>query len=404
MSFLNNRSTLSSQLLTQPYLSKRILRALISLPRENRSWFYLLLVLTALVLIVMVYFGIRLQGFRPSNNVQWSASGIGLTFEESSQAYTESFFTGSGSDSRIGLTIELAIHPRYLSKSSIGMLMMVHDGDADSQLVICQWHSSLIIMNGNDYSNRRRIPRISLKLDPNRYEPHFITIVSNKTGTKIFLDGALKKSNKNLALRYPDGTAQARLVVASSMTGRNSWVGTMMGLAFYDHGLEDDMIAQHFEMWRAKRNFSAFKLHGPRLLYSFDEGQGKRIYSKLGDGLDLNVPARIKVLQTKAFSWPQWEDLGSPNRVKDILINFAGFIPLGFLLITTLSRLEGFRVRRTLLIALIGSFLFSLGIELVQVWIPFRHSSLLDLILNTLGGGFGALLYLMIRIPSRKLE
>ncbi|MGD9008169.1 MAG: VanZ family protein, partial [Desulfobacteraceae bacterium] len=240
-------------------------------------------------------------------------------------------------------------------------------------------------------------------LDPDRYEPHFITVVSTKTGTRIFLDGALKKNDNHLVLRYPDGTAQTRLVVANSLTGLHSWVGTMAGLAFYDHGLENDVIARHFEMWRMKHNFSAFKLHGPRLLYAFDEGQGERINNKLGDGFDLIVPARVKVLQAKAFSWPQWEDLGRPNRMKDILVNFAGFMPLGFLLITTLSRLEGFRVRQAFLTALIGSFLFSLGIETVQVWIPFRHSSMLDLILNTLGGGFGALLFLLIRIPGRKL-
>lgn len=377
---------------------------MISLSRENKPWFILLLVLMALVLIVMLYFGIRLKGFRPGNNVQWSTSGIGLTFEESSQAYTESFFTGSGSGNRIGLTIELAIHPGNFSKSSIGILMMVHDGDADSQLVICQWRSSLIIMNGNDYSNQRRIPKIYFKLDPNRHEPHLITIVSNKTGTRLFLDGTLKKNNKDLVLRYPGGAAQARLVVANSVAGRNSWAGTIMGLAFYDQVLGNDVIVRHLQMWRMKRNFSAFKLHGPRVLYAFDEGQGKRVYNKLGDGLDLIVPAWRKVLQTKALSWPKWDDLGRPGSVKDVLVNFAGFIPLGFLLIATFNRLEGFRVRRALLIALIGSFLLSLGIEIVQVWMPSRYSSMLDLILNTLGGGFGALLFLMIRIPGRKLE
>lgn len=375
---------------------------MISLPRQNRSWFTLLLVAMVLVLIVMLYFGIRLKGFRPGNNAHWSSSGIGLAFEGPSQAYTESFFAGSGS--RIGLTLELAFQPRHFQKSSIGILMMVHGGDADSQLVICQWRSSLIIMNGNDYSNQRRIPKIYFTLDPNRHEPHLITIVSNNTGTNLFLDGALKKSNKDLVLRYPGGTARARLVVANSVSGRNSWAGTMMGLAFYDQGLDNDVIARHFQMWRTKRSFSAFKLHGPRLLYAFDEREGKRVYNKLGDGLDLIVPAWISVLQPKTLSWPRWEDLERPNSMKDVLVNFTGFMPLGFLLIASLSRLEGFRVRRALLIALSGSFLFSLGIEIVQMWIPSRHSSMLDLILNTLGGGFGALLFAMIRIPRRKLE
>lgn len=351
----------------------------------------------------MLYFGLRLKEFRPSNNAQWSGSGIGLAFEEPSQAYSERFFTGSGSDSGTGLTIELAVHPRYFGKSSIGMLVMVHDGDADSQLAICQWRSSLIIMNGNDYSNQRRIPKIYFNLDPDRHEPNLITIVSDQTGTRLFLDGALKKSNKDLVLRFPSGRARSRLVVANSMAGRNSWTGTIMGLAFYDHGLENDVIVRHFQVWRMERNFSAFKQHGPRLLYAFDEGQGKRVYNKLGNGLDLIIPAWVKVLQAKALSWPQWEDLGRSSSMKDVLINFTGFIPFGFLFIATLSRLEGFRIRRALLIVLLGSFLFSLGIEIVQMWIPSRYSSMLDLILNALGGGFGALLFPTICMRSGKM-
>lgn len=377
---------------------------MISLSRENRPWFFFLLASMALILIVMLYFGMRFKGFRPRNNVQWPTSGIGLTFERFSQVYTESFFAGSGSGSRAGLTIELAIHPRHSRNSSIGILMMVHDGDDDNQLVIGQWRSSLMIMNGHDYSNRRRIPKIYFKLDSHRHEPYFITIVSDKTGTRLFLDGVLKKGNKDLILRYPKRTAQARLVVGSSLNGSNPWAGTLMGLALYDHGLKNDVIVRHHQMWRMKRNCSSFKPDGPRLLYAFDEGQGEKVYNKLGDGLDLIVPAWIKVLQARALSWPRREKLERSSGVKDMVVNFTGFIPLGFLIIATLGRLGGIRVRWILLIALLAPFSFSLGIEIVQVWIPSRDSSMLDLILNTLGGWMGVLLFRMIRIRSRKTE
>lgn len=370
---------------------------MISLPRENRPWFFLLLVSTAVVLIVMLYFGIRLKGFRPSNNVQWSASGNGLAFERFSQAYTESFFTGSGNGT--GLTIELAIHPRYSRNSGTGILMMVHDGDDNSQLVIGQWRSSLIIMNGDDYSNQRRTPKIYFKLDRSRQEPYFLSIVSNKTGTSLFLDGAKKKSRKDLILRYPNRTARTRLVIGNNLNGSSSWAGTLMGLAFYDHGLENDVIVQHYEVWRMTRNFSSFKPQKPRLLYAFDEGRGERVTNKLGNGLDLIVPAWMKVLQPKALSWPKREVVERPSGVKDVVVNFTGFVPFGFLFIATFARLEGIRIRRALWIAVLASLLFSLSIEIAQMWIPSRNSSMLDLILNTLGGGMGALLFRMI--PSR---
>jgi glycopeptide antibiotics resistance protein len=132
------------------------------------------------------------------------------------------------------------------------------------------------------------------------------------------------------------------------------------------------------------------------LLYAFDEGLGERVYNKLGDGSDLIAPAWMKVLQIRALSWPQWEELGSSSGLKDVFLNFLGFMPLGFLLIATLSRLEGIGSRHVLLATLLIAFSFSLGIEIVQVWIPSRDSSLLDLNLNTLGGLMGALLFRLI--------
>jgi len=346
------------------------------------------------VLIGMLYFGIRLKGFRRGNNVRWSDSGVGLAFQRFGQAYTDGFFSAAGGGlSGNGLTIELAIRPEFPKYSGFRFLVLVHDGDDSRQLVIGQWRSSLVIMNGDDYSNRHRAPKIYFELGGRGSKTHFITIVSNAAGTRLFLDGAMKKRNEELILRYPNRTAPARLVVGNSLNGTNPWTGTILGLAFYDRDLGEDGVLRHFHVWRRAKDFSAFKPDVPRLLYAFDEGKGERIYDKLGNGLDLKVPAWMKVLQAKVLSWPRFEEVASARMIEDVLVNLAGFVPLGLLLIAALGRLEGIGERTVVLATLLLVFSFSLCIEILQVWIPSRDSSMLDLILNTLGGGAGIVLF-----------
>jgi hypothetical protein len=372
----------------------RSIKALFALPRDKQRSIFLLLVVTAFVVVGMLYFGVRLKGYRPGNNVHWSDSGAGLIFGRDAQAFTEGFFPVLRGRSGAGLTIELAIRPAFPNYANFRFLVLVHDGDDDRQLVIGQWRSSLVIMNGDDYSNKLRSPKIYLKLDEQAAKAHLVSIVSNAAGTRIFIDGVLKKRSNKLVLRYPEKVASARLVVGNSMSGQHGWVGTVMGLAFYDRDLTDGDLLQHFRQWRMTRDFGRFIPEGPHLVYAFDEGQGERAFNKLGDGLDLMIPPWRKVLQRNVLSWPRVETLDHVILGKDILVNLLGFVPLGILLMALLARFEGGAGGRTgKLVAVLVAFLFSLGIEIVQVWIPSRDSSLLDLLLNTMGGFLGVVFY-----------
>ena len=312
---------------------------MINLPRDKRASFFLLLVVTIFVLIGMLYFGICLKGVRPDNNVRWEDSGVGLAFERFAQAYTDDFFSASGDrSSRAQLAIELAMRPEFPNYSGFRFIVLVHDGEDKVQLVIGQWRSSLVIMNGDDFSNRHRLPKIYFELNKDDHNPHLISIVSNKTGTRLYFDGVLKKRNAEMVLRYPQRAAQARLVVGNSLSGNHPWTGTMLGLAFYDRDLGRETVQRHYRTWRLKPDFGAFLLDGPRLLYAFDEGKGDTVRNKSGNGPDLNLPVWMKVLQTKVLSWPRSDEVAGSGMVEDVMVNLVGFLPLGFLLIAMLSR------------------------------------------------------------------
>lgn len=72
----------------------------------------------------------------------------------------------------------------------------------------------------------------------------------------------------------------------------------------------------------------------------------------------------------------------------DGLANLLLFLPVG----ATLALLVGLRR------AIALSLLYSLAIEVAQLWVPGRHTALADLLLNTAGGAAGALL--LPRLPE----
>lgn len=72
----------------------------------------------------------------------------------------------------------------------------------------------------------------------------------------------------------------------------------------------------------------------------------------------------------------------------DVMSNVLGYMPLGFLL--ALSALRSGRERVALPIAILATVLLSLAMESLQVYLPDRVPSNLDLLLNLAGGALGA--------------
>lgn len=84
----------------------------------------------------------------------------------------------------------------------------------------------------------------------------------------------------------------------------------------------------------------------------------------------------------------------------DMLANFAGYVPVGFLAMAAWD-LGG--VKGVILITSLG-MLFSLGIELVQMYLTVRDSNLRDLTFNTLGTAAGSLTALSVRGPLSRVQ
>jgi glycopeptide antibiotics resistance protein len=79
---------------------------------------------------------------------------------------------------------------------------------------------------------------------------------------------------------------------------------------------------------------------------------------------------------------------------KQILGNFVMLLPLGIYLPLLHTR---FRKIYNFFVVLVICFLVSVGIELLQLATSYRSTDIDDVILNTLGGGTGFTIYLLIK-------
>jgi VanZ family protein len=356
----------------------------------------ILMVLTLGILVVVLYFGLKAEPMANVNLAERLIDRPGIGFGPGGSVHSQARFNAGQlldpADTE-QFSLEIALKPTVMDENGFRFIFCLHNGNDDSQLVMGQWRSQVIVMNGDDYAHRRKIPRVSANLADDPSSPHLLTISSSPKGTIFFLDGkAVRKSGK-LSLKLPAGD-RVQMILGNSVYGTHAWQGEIYGLAIYGRALRSSEAARHFAYWQENQNLPLNELNEatrPAFYHALDDAAGARIFTPLAGDLYLDMPARNKILVQKFLA----RDLSRfhPQRLdlKDLLVNFFGFIPLGVVLVLLGHKMGGKAGSYAFPFAVAGCFLVSLGIELAQAWIPMRLSDLFDLLLNTGGGMAGAL-------------
>jgi hypothetical protein len=190
----------------------------------DRASYAILVCLLLAIIAGMLYFGLRPKGYRPDNNVQWTEKGPGISFDRFAIAYTGSEdFSPSQED---GFSVVFAIQPEISSRPDYRILMVVHDGDDERQLMIGQWRNWIVAMNGNDYDASRRVRRISADF-AGADGTVLVAFTSGKEGTRAYLNGHVTRTDPLLQLNWPNEGGQARMIVGNSIYGRHPWRGEL---------------------------------------------------------------------------------------------------------------------------------------------------------------------------------
>ncbi len=353
--------------------------------------------LSVAVLFGVLFFGLWPKDFNFSNHVTRIAEQPGIRFSGYGIAYTDPIknLSKQGDSGENGFSVEIALKPAGYHKDGFHFILSLHNGKDSDQLLVGQWHSSIIVMNGDDYNHRRRTKRISVKLSEVPPKTRFVTIVTGKHGTSIYLDGQNIRTQKDLTLKVPEG-GNARLLLGNSVYGKHSWKGDVYGMAFYKYALMDRDVAMHFDHWGKHRNFLFAMKYKPAVLYLFDEKGDKKAFDHAGGNYDLNIPSRMQILDKKILSFTKEQLNFGSGFIRDMVINLIGFIPLGFFLNATFVRAGGFFEKNNVLITVVLCFTVSLAIEILQAWMPSRSSDPTDLLLNTFGAVSGVMIYNLI--------
>jgi VanZ family protein len=146
-------------------------------------------------------------------------------------------------------------------------------------------------------------------------------------------------------------------------------------------------VSEHYQAWLESRTAELVK--SGAAVYPFDEHAGQVVHDRANTMPDLVIPERFSVLHGTPLEVPAKPSLSD---LQDAVINIMGFVPFGFLVAAYFQEAADYTRGRALLITIVLGLVTSLIIELLQVYLPSRNSSLLDVINNSVGAALGALI------------
>jgi VanZ family protein len=295
--------------------------------------------------------------------------------------------------------LELLLRPAVIE--SIHTILSFYTPTNPTQFLVRQWRDGLLVSRdivkaGNNVKRAKfdvdhvfRAGRLLL-----------VTITSGLHGTVAYVNGQPVQVYPRFITSQKELSGQ--IVMGTSAVDYEPWPGEVRGLAIYSKELTPAEVLRHYGQWSDGRGIDSWELSGAMAYYSFTERAGREIHSAVASGPDLQIPRTFTVPYKAFLQSPVKEFEASWNYAEDLLMNIAGFVPLGFLFcaycVWRRSRWKA------ILCATLAGGILSLTIEVLQAYIPQRVSGTTDIITNTLGTALGAVLVRpsMIRMILRQ--
>jgi VanZ like family/Concanavalin A-like lectin/glucanases superfamily len=330
----------------------------------------------------------------PANRVHWLGNRDGLEFGGHGSAVSLGAIQARGL-TNAAATLEIWLEPAHTEATGTILAFddSAHPGEPFS---LHQVRDALVIRRNNvDPQGISRTVFFIVDGVLQQKTPVLVTVCLDSQGTSAFVNGAFAKATP-LSRTWNDLTG--RIVLANSPTSNDSWPGTILGLAIYQRELTASEIAADYVSWTAKQKGIVSAEKGADALYLFDERGGAVVHNRLDPAADLTIPAHYFILHPPFLRSP-WKGYRPNWRYwQDVAVNIAGFVPFGLCVCVYLSLT---RVRHPGIITVILGLLASLGIELLQTFLPTRFSDTTDVITNTLGTAIGVIVCRAV-IKSRR--
>jgi len=328
--------------------------------------------LVAVNFIVILYAGLNFKDKALGNTALINKNGLIL----SSGSFAYVFIKNLGFEKKIpvisGLIVDLEIALHEETVSSKDILRVIFNNNV-SDVYLFQWDNSVILSVGQDYNYSKKKPRLysGVKIEDQKIRLQF-------SEGKIFF--------------YVNGISRGSIVISDLS------ISSLHNLTF-----KIGNYTSHMRGWRGNiARFSvSYIVPGSTksvfiVDYEFTKTKNKLPINNSGEMIGFELPDNPSIYDRELLSFKLFPSKMTWSIVYDLIINFIGFLPTGFLLlILTLNKFDG--LLKAFLITVALGFFMSLFIEYVQSWLPMRHSSLRDVMINTFGVLAGAVLFLLGR-------
>ena len=363
-----------------------------------RSPYYRYIPRTALgALCALTLCGILVAGLwpfhSPKNQVHWLGNRNGLRFDRYGTVLSSGEFKSASSD-RPSCSLEIWLKPARTWGT--GTLLAFYDPLTRREFSLQQDYIDLVLERslGDEGQSHLNVDEVF------RRKQALITVTSDGQDTAVYIDGNLVTRSSGFGLSLDD--FQGQLIVATSPLQSNSWSGEVRGLAIYKSEFTPGQVAQHYAEWTQKGKPSKVSENEiPLAVYLFDERTGKIIHNQARLGVDLHIPDRYLIVHQTLLEAPWKEFQTQRGYIENVLINIAGFVPLGFLFGAYFTSVQ--EIKHSTLATIIFGAIVSLTIEVLQAYLPTRDSGVTDLITNTLGTGVGVALYRAAALPLARV-
>ncbi len=349
------------------------------------------------ILAGYIYAGLYPFEFFQRNQVAWLVDREGIELGDHSVVHSArplDLREGAGA-----VSIELYIEARDEVYDRVRPLLSLYDGDLPENLIIGQWKSRTVLRAAFlNARGRRRFREIDVKSGMRPGVRSLLAVTSGVGGTAIYVDGVLELVDPKLTLR--PGNLEGRLLLGDSSDGDHGWRGKVFGLALFERALSPAEIERHYRLFADARARELQTAPGLAGLYLFDEGAGPVAADRAAAGNALDFPEYARPVHPVILR-PPWRD---SIHALDIIVNILGFVPFGLFYFLYRQAAHPGRALGNFLWALLAAAAISGTIELLQVYLPSRSSSMTDLICNIGGALVGILIALALRMRKSRVQ
>jgi len=320
--------------------------------------------------------------FHPANMVSQEEHD-GLVFGDRGIAYAPNVDWRYSQNS--GFSIEAWVNSAGPITSHVGDVICITQNNSCSDFLIGQWRSELIF-GARYFDSSGNVSHqefgVNDGLTTNQWR--HIVITSGMLGTRIIVDGVLRQEySRRLLIENSNGI----IVLGNDAVGEEPWKGSIRAIAIYGRAMDDQEVSQRDDVWKnlgtppapiQSATWFEFTGQQPPSL-SFDRPRQGAVY----------LPTKFIPPRRAVLRWDARLDRGG---IADMVLNFLGFIPFGFIASLTRKQRAGTKAAATWSVIL--GVALSATIEVTQAFIPGRSSSSTDLLFNSAGTLAGALLFI----------